>query len=263
MSKKISQTIVTSNSLHVDVEVGKYAGFLINFNGTAKSTKTVLTSMLGKIRMVKDGQQKQMIEIDRLFNANAIRNGAPANTSGAGAAYNFSVFLPTRVQGDFQNCLDVGSVGEVTLELDNFYDSVEMEATGTVRVAGLLANPDSTEEYILNIAQKDFSAGVGTTPQSLSNLPNIESVFVGYNANITDLQLLVDGVAMCQGEAILQNDITNLMSFIETYSGTLGLTELRAQNNYGRPFNKSTSVSVTVKTAAITAETTVFHVEYV
>lgn len=251
---------VSANALHVDVEAGKYAGFLINFYGTVNSGQTVANTDLGKVRLLRDGDQLMQIDIDRLQDWNDLDLGQKPETNN----FNFTCVLPCRVdmgRGGDKNAIFCDVDGQVKLELDSFYNSTKM-ATGTVTVQGITA-PGGEKNYHLKVYQHDFSAGVGTTPQTFHNTPNLIRVLLGYSANISNAQLLVDGRQVVQSSGIILNDYTCLMNRIETHSTTTPLYDLMVAEsmNEVEVRNNSSKLEVTVITSAITAETTVISLD--
>jgi hypothetical protein len=263
--KFITRFAIAQNSAIIPIPAGKWKGFYLFYTGVNQAGQTLTVALLGSVVMKSKGRQFQMIEIDRLQQIDAQKYGSIAATSGAGAAFNFSAFLPQHVPGDSINCLFVEQDGEMTMELIGTYGATAVVIlSGDVSVYGVEA--EGIHQYYLQIDQKDFNTVLGNGTQPILGVENFYEIFLAYSANLAEVTVLIDGKAKysnCTLQGLI--DSTNLFNAIETYNATISPLDIQlaGTGDLSEALGDTCSILYRVTTAAIAPlEVVVFSIDY-
>lgn len=208
------------------IPAGKYREFCIIYAGTADAGQTATANHCGTLKLIVEGREVQNIHVARLQSINLLKGGIIDTTSGAGAAFSFSCFLPFHVPGDDGNVLDVTESQKVTLQTE--YDMATIVAgvgSGAIRVYGILS--DGVQAYLLKIGRYDMNLAVGTPTDKLpQQFENVYELFMENNTNLTALQLMLDGIPVINSIRSPLISKTHFINRIETWSATIPYLDL-------------------------------------
>jgi len=222
----IYQGLVSSGSHSIRIPQGKYASFLLLFEGTAQAGETVAAADLGSLRLMVEARQVQYLPFSRLQSYNLLKGGIIDTTSGAGAAYSMSAFLPMAVPGDNGNVLDAQAGQRVFLEQENASGmAAKLSAADTLKVFGLHA--EGVQVYLLKIGKYDMNLAAGTPTEELpAEFENIYEILLKNEGNLTTVLMKADGktIINCVRAALIAQ--THFINKLETWSASTPLLDL-------------------------------------
>jgi len=219
--KLIFQGNLADGGHSIDLPAGKYAGLFLMFEGTADAAATAAATDFGSMRLHIEGREVQHIDFDRLQEINLLKGGVIDVTSGAGAAFSFSAFLPFAVPGDKGNVLDVVEGQRATLTTEYAANLMAVilagVGVGTIKVYGVLA--DGIQAYLLKIGQYDMNLAAGTPTDKLPRqYENIYELFLCNEANLTSVIIQADGVTKFNTTRTAMISKTLFSNKIETWA---------------------------------------------
>lgn len=260
MQPKFIKSGGTATKRHsVDVPVGRYSALFFVLYGAADEGQSLDPAELGRLRVVRNGQDVQGESLRFYHDLTDLKGGAPTLENEAGEQQRFFAIVPFAFPG-LANSMDIRSKEEtdVVISLDDALDTV-FDGEGTWELYGLEA-PATVESYTLLVREQDVQAsGAGRLEDTL-NGRNSGALYIYDDDDILDtLQVEVDGTTVVDNISFpLLLDLTNAENRIENKRIDLKETQW-VDGVAANALNATTDVSYFV-TDAGTVEVTVLQI---
>lgn len=220
--KFIDSILMNSGGKVVKVLAGSYDSLVLRFAGTQSGATAPTPSTLGYILLHYRGKQRGRISLQELEYYCAAKGGSLEKTqsAGNGQAFAFTYVLDFHHPDDKKNILYVGNDDEFRLEwIPDSALASRVDSSSTFRIVGV--EKAGIMSYFWGAGRDDIAMVAGdTTPKDL--LPhNISSIFVEYNTNIDNLDIVVDGKTVVQSAEVVElNNYHSYQNRLETYAAS-------------------------------------------
>lgn len=241
--KLLWQDNLLNLSTNYNVAQGQYGLFLIRYSGTAAAAYTVLTSDLGNVILNWNGEDKINVDVDLLSQLANQYGGFIEATSNVGAAFAFTIIIPTGAWFDSKNIYDISGGDKVYFKLDFPLLTAAKIASGTVTIQ---AKPRAgVMSYIHKILSRSVvSGGAGIITDTIVT-PNIIELYVKNPSALTSqIQYSKDGKLYVDGDTASQLAYSNWIHLLETVN-TLLAVEFAEGKNIDEAISKTLSYKYT------------------
>lgn len=246
----------------VEVPIGRYQGYKIVVKGTTDTGQTLAPEDIGRVRLERDGVQKQSETFEFYYDYSDIKGGYPTATLPTAGASRIVAYIPVGYVSP--NSMDVLSADEVKvfLEFNSSTLSTRFGANpATWEFVGLEAE-EVPETYGINIFEHDVQASGATRKVFSIDHSNIACLFVKDPSDVLKSILVRIDKKTATNNIDFENllDDTAIENNIE--SSGLDVVELKyVANSVEEAVNGSTEVELEFSGAG-TIEITGIKIEY-
>lgn len=200
----------------------KIAGIYFSFIGVNQAAQTLTLAELGQVQILKNNQQVDLWDFDKMAYLNNLQGGSYPNVSGAGAAFHLGCLRKAFLFDDEKdNCIysNPSQKWEVIHTFPNA--TATIVASGTVRYFAVLSDDAEIQHNLLRMLNHDFSlSGAGTFSFPVKS-DNVRALMIENDSALTSFSINKDGKPICENiERADLYGITQLMHKIETFSTT-------------------------------------------
>lgn len=217
MQPKFIKSGSTATKRHaIDLPAGRFSSLFITVYGEAESGENIEPGSIGRVRLVRNGEDVQGESLQFFHDYTDLKGGAPTLENTAGEAQRFFAIIPAFLPGQ-PNAWDFASNDEADLVI-SFDSALDTVAPGglTWEVYGLSA-PTTPESYSLLIREQDVQAsGSGRLSENI-NGKNTAAIYIyDFDEVLDSLQVEVDGETVVDNISFpLLLDLTNAENRVE------------------------------------------------
>jgi len=224
-------TPLTEGRKQVYLPVGKLAFLIMYLTGTNDAALTAAMEDVGRLRLVRNSEDLHNTDHEFYYDLTDLKGGYPLFSSTAAGAFLAAYKIPMALSG-LPNVMDIRSKNEAYLDIDWDETALNVELTALSAYLYGFYVPEAVERYELFIHEQDIYAGAaGTLTEPLSG-ENFAALYmkVATPANLTGLNVTVDGESVWSGDEDILTAITNMMNHVES-AGTWSEVLLTASGN--------------------------------
>lgn len=220
MQPKFIKSGSTSTKRHaVDLPAGRFSALVFTLSGTAADNTAIAPDAIGRIRLVRNGEDQQGESLRFYHDYTDLKGGAPTleNVSATpGTDQRFIAIIPAFIKG-IPNSWDFASNDEAdfVIELDAALDTV-FPSGAQWELYGL-ASPTTPETYNLLVREQDVQASAAGRLSETINGVNTAALYVYDDGDVLEsLQVEVDGETVVDNISFpLLLDLTNAENRVE------------------------------------------------
>lgn len=198
---------------------GSYGGFLISYRGINGSISKNRKD-LGNINLTWNGNPLINVDAEFLSYLSDLKGGYSTfvSMSNAPNTLQANIYIPAGQFGDFSNAYLITDTDKVYFKLDfpNLSD-----ISGTVFIYGI--QKQGINNYYYCLTSRNVVVQGASTVSDVHRLPNVSSIFLKQNNNVTNVTIVRDNQTVIDG---LIEDIHSLSDFINRVETSSSLIEL-------------------------------------
>lgn len=232
---------IKSGQANLEVSTGQWAGFFLRAEGVNAATKDTLITDFGLITGLWGDFAFCNVKWDQLAYINDLTMGYVEAANATGAAFSFSVFLPAGIFND-GNVLDVSEADNVRI-LVNLSGIDSDQSSGTLELIGVPGSGHTRYiPHIVNLTPNVAANGVDPIPIPQANVTH---VFIGNQANVSRVAILVDGNERTEVKQAALQATTNMLFNKEAAYTTMSAIPLHPTGDQLDSFANDVVVRIT------------------